>query len=197
MGKVLLDMSMSLDGFVTGPNDGIERPLGTGGERLHDWIFGGGSDRSGSSPRASRSGSNRAVLDEWFRTLGAVVMGRRWFDIGERPWGDDPPFHVPCFVLTHRARAKVTKGATTFTFVTDGIRSALDQAQAAAGDKYVAVGGATTAQQYLGAGLLDEIQIHLVPVCTRRPTWASRPSCIVPSICTSRLLARVRGASTR
>src|SRR5712692_227161 len=164
MGKVVLDMSMSLDGFITGPNDGVERLLGDGGERLHDWIFDGTAERAGTSPRTSATGSNREVMDEAFKTLGAEIMGRRWFDIGEGPWGDNPPFQVPCFVLTHDAHEKLLKGATTFTFVTDGIESALKQAQAAAGDKNVGVGGANTAQQYLKAGLLDEIHIHLVPI---------------------------------
>jgi len=164
MGKVLLDISMSLDGFIAGPNDDPERPLGDGGQRLHDWVFGGKTERSGTSPRTSTTGSNREVMDESFKTTGAVIMGRRWFDIGEGPWGDNPPFQVPCFVLTHDAHEKLVKGATTFTFVTDGIESALKQAQAAAGDKNVGVGGANTAQQYLSAGLLDEIQIHLAPV---------------------------------
>jgi dihydrofolate reductase len=157
-------MSMSLDGFIAGPNDGIERPLGDGGERLHDWIFGSKTDRTGDSPRNSATGSNLEVMDESFKTTGAIVMGRRWFDIGVGPWGDHPPFQVPCFVVTHHAHEKLVKGATSFTFVTDGIASALEQAQAAAGDKNVAVGGANIAQQYLKAGLLDEIQIHLVPI---------------------------------
>jgi len=155
---------MSLDGFIAAPNDDPERPLGDGGQRLHDWVFGGKTERSGTSPRTSTTGSNREVMDESFKTLGAVIMGRRWFDIGEGPWGENPPFHVPCFVLTHNAHETLVKGATTFTFVTDGIENALKQAQAAAGDKHVGVGGANTAQQYLQAGLLDEIQIHLVPV---------------------------------
>ncbi len=165
MGKVLLDISMSLDGFIAAPNDDPERPLGDGGQRLHDWVFGGTSDRTGTSPRTSATDSNREVMDESFRTTGAIVMGRRWFDIGEEPWGDNPPFQVPVFVLTHHAREKLIKeGGTTFTFVTDGIESALEQAKAAAGDKNIGVGGANIAQQCLKAGLLDEIQIHLVPV---------------------------------
>ncbi len=164
MGKVVVDLSMSLDGFITGPNDSAELPLGEGGDRLHDWIFGGNADRTEGSPRTSAAGSNREVMDESFRMTGAIVMGRRWFDIGEGPWGDDPPFHIPVFVLTHHARETVYKGETTFIFVTDGIESALRQAQAAAGEKIVAVGGANTAQQYLNAGLIDEIHIHLVPI---------------------------------
>jgi len=164
MGKVVVDISMSLDGFITGPNDSIDLPLGEGGERLHDWIFGGSSEKSGTSPRTSATGSNREVMEEAFETTGATVMGRRWFDIGEKPWGDDPPFHVPVFVLTHHARKTIKKGRTTFTFITDGIESALEKARSAAGDKNVDVGAANVAQQYIRAGLVDEIQIHLVPI---------------------------------
>ena len=130
MGKVIADMSISLDGFITGPNDSIERPLSNGGMRLHDWIFDGSAERFGTSPRTSATGSNRDVMDEAFKMLGAVIMGRRWFDIGEGPWGENPLFQVPCFVLTHEAHEKLVKGATTFTFVTDGNESALKQAQA-------------------------------------------------------------------
>ena len=106
------------------------------------------------------------VLDESFKTTGAVVMGRRMFDVAEGPWGDNPPFHMPVFAVTHDAREKVFKeGGTTFTFVMEGIESALKQAKGVAGDKDVSVaGGANIIQQYLKAGLMDEIQIHLVPV---------------------------------
>jgi len=164
MGKVVVDLSMSLDGFITGPKDSIELPLGENGDRLHDWIFGGSSERSGMSPRNSATDKNREILDEAFETTGATVMGWRWFDIGEKPWGDDPPFHIPVFVLTHHPRATIKKGRTTFTFITDGIESALEKARSAAGDKNVDVGAANVAQQYIRAGLLDEIQIHLVPI---------------------------------
>jgi dihydrofolate reductase len=164
MGKVVVDLSMSLDGFITGPNDGIEMPLGEGGERLHDWIFGGKTDRSGSSPRQSAIDVNRAVLDEAFETTGAIVMGRRLFDFGEKPWGDEPRFEVPVFVLSHRPRETIKKGKTTFTFVTDGIEGALERAKAVAGDKDVSMSAANVAQRYLQAGLLDKIQIHLMPI---------------------------------
>jgi dihydrofolate reductase len=110
------------------------------------------------------SSKSAEIVGEAFATTGAMVMGRRWFDLGERPWGDDPPFHVPVFVVTHRARPKLTKGETTFTFVTDGLERAVQQAKAAAGAKNVSVGAANTAQQVLKAGLLDEVQIHLVPI---------------------------------
>jgi dihydrofolate reductase len=152
MGNVIVDLSMSLDGFFTGPNDSIELPLGEGGERLHEWIFG------------SATGRGREVLQEAFESTGATVMGRRWFDIGEQPWGNDPPFHVPVFVVTHHPRETIKKGRTTFTFITDGIESTLEKAQVAAGEKNVDVGAANIAQQYLQAGLVDEIQIHLVPI---------------------------------
>ena len=171
MGKVILDMSMSLDGFVTGPDDNIENPMGHGGERLHEWLFSGdtASDNRSASVLPGResfktSAGSSEVLEEMFKKTGAVIMGRRWFDIGEKPWGDDPPFHVPVFVITHHIREKITKGETTFTFVTEGIVSALKQAKAAARKKNVSVGAAKIAQQFLKEGLLDEIHIHLVPV---------------------------------
>jgi dihydrofolate reductase len=109
MGKVVVDLSMSLDGLITGPNDSVEMALGEGGDRLHDWIFGGKTDRSGSSPRQSAIDVNRAVLDEAFETTCAIVMGRCLFDIGEKPWGDEPPFQVPVFVLTHRPHETIKK----------------------------------------------------------------------------------------
>lgn len=163
MGKVVVDLSVSLDGFIAGPNDGPENGLGDGGERLHEWLF-NGATASVHNEIFKLSSSSAQVFDESLQTTGAVVMGRRWFDIGEKPWGDDPPFRVPVFVLTHRARKTLNRGKSTFTFVTDGIESALEKAQAAAGNKDVAVGAANIAQQFLKAGLLDEIQIHLVPI---------------------------------
>jgi dihydrofolate reductase len=165
MGKVSLDMSMSLDGFITGPNDSIEHGLGEGGERLHDWIFSGDADRTG-NPRGSAGDSrNAAIMDELFATTGAVIMGIHSFEVAEKPWGDNPPFQVPVFVLSHKPHEKLVKqGGTTFTFVTDGIESALKQAQIAAGDKIVRLHGANIAQQYIKAGLVDDIYIHLVPV---------------------------------
>jgi dihydrofolate reductase len=165
MGKVAVDITMSLDGFISGPNDDVEQPLGEGGERLHEWVYGLESWRGRHGLEGGTTGRDAEVLDEAFRNLGAVVLGRRMFDLAQG-WGDDPPFHAPVFVLTHRGQEPLVKeGGTTFTFVTDGIESALDQAQAAAGDKDVSVaGGASTVQQYLKAGLLDELQIHVVPL---------------------------------
>src|SRR5687767_9810648 len=124
MGVVVVDLSISRDGFIAGPNDDVEG--------LHDWLF--SWDTSTSSPVLPgredfrTAGRNSEVLDEYVRTTGAFVMGSRWFHVGEGSWGDDPQFHVPVFVVTHRARPKNTKGETTFTFVTDAIKSALRQA---------------------------------------------------------------------
>jgi dihydrofolate reductase len=166
MGKVAVDISMSLDGFIAGPNASPQKPLGEEGDRLHQWAYNLKSWREPHGLSGGESSQDAEILDEAFRNTGAVVMGRRMFDEAEGPWGDNPPFHMPVFVLTHAPREKLVKeGGTTFTFVTDGIESALRQAKAAAGDKDVSLaGGANIIQQYLRAGLLDEIQIHLVPV---------------------------------
>lgn len=156
---------MSLDGFIAGPNDGPELPLGDGGERLHEWVYDLASWRERHGLAGGQTNGDAEILDEAFATTGAVILGRRMFE-NAKGWGENPPFHMPVFVLTHDARETVAKeGGTTFTFVTDGIESALEQARAAAGDKDVAVaGGANAVQQYLKAGLLDELQIHVVPV---------------------------------
>lgn len=165
MRKVSVDISMSLDGFIAGPNAGPQKPLGEGGERLHQWVYELESWRERHGLEGGERNRDAEILEEAFSNTGAVVMGRRMFDEGEEPWGDNPPFHMPVFVVTHERREKLVKeGGTTFTFVTDGIESALQQAKAAAGDKDVSLGGANVIQQYLKAGLLDEIQIHLVPV---------------------------------
>jgi dihydrofolate reductase len=167
---------MSLDGFIAGPNQTLEQPLGEGGEDLHEWAFGLASFRERHGMSGGETSADDDVWRESLASQGAVVMGRRMFSSGAGPWeddpnadgwwGDDPPFHVPVFVLTHHAREPVTKqGGTTFTFVTDGIESALEQAREAAGDKDVVIaGGADVVQQYLAAGLLDEFQVHVVPV---------------------------------
>jgi dihydrofolate reductase len=176
MTRLTLDISMSLDGFVAGPNQTLEEPLGAGGELLHEWIVRLASWREQHGLTGGESGIDDEVVAERLAATGAVVMGRRMFSGGEGPWEDDPradgwwggepPFHVPVFVLTHHARETVVKeGGTSFTFVTDGIESALEQAGAVAGLRDVTLaGGASVAQQYLGAGLLDEIQIHIAPV---------------------------------
>lgn len=154
MTKVVVHISMSLDGLITEPNESVENPLGDDPGRLHDWMFGAKSD------------DDAKVLDEIFATSGAVLIGRRMFDVGEKPWGDPPPFHMPVFVLTHEQRNSIPKkGGTTYHFASGGIADALAQARAAAGKKNVGIwGGAKIVQQYLKAGLVDEMQIHLIPV---------------------------------
>jgi dihydrofolate reductase len=176
MGRVVLDITTSLDGFVAGPNATLEQPLGEGGERLHEWIVGLESWRRQHGLAGGETGPDDDLLREGVEATGAFVMGRRMFSGGEGPWeddpradgwwGDEPPFHAPVFILTHHAREPVTKeGGTTYTFVTDGVEVAFAQARAAAGDKNVGVaGGASVAQQFLAAGLLDEIQLHVAPV---------------------------------
>ena len=174
MARLRFDISMSLDGFIAGPNQSEENPLGEGGMQLHEWVFGLAAWRKRHGQDGGEVNASTEVVEESLENIGATVMGRNMFG-GEGPWGDDPwdgwwgddpPFHMPVFIVTHHAREPVTKeGGTTFTFVTDGIESALEQAREAAGGKDVALsGGANVAQQYLKAGLIDEMQIHVVPV---------------------------------
>lgn len=156
MSKVILDLAMSLDGFIAGPKDDNQPDRELGGlDILHDWRFG-----SQSSTEAE------AYEVEKFKPMGAGIVGRRMLDLGIGPWGENPTFHMPIFVLSHAAHESISKqGGTTYTFVTDGIESTLKQAQEAAGGKDIMLlGGADVAQQYLKAGLLDEIHLHLVPV---------------------------------
>jgi dihydrofolate reductase len=176
MTRVICDISMSLDGFIAGPNPTLEQPLGEGGEGLHEWAIGQASWRERHGRDGGEAGADDDVMKESRAAQGAVVMGRRMFSGGAGAWeddpnadgwwGDEPPFRVPVFILTHHAREPVTKqGGTTFTFVTDGIDAALEQARAAAGDRDVLVAdGADAVQQFLRAALFDELQIHLVPV---------------------------------
>jgi dihydrofolate reductase len=176
MSRLMLDITMSLDGFVAGPNPTLEEPLGEGGERLHEWIIPLATWREEHGLTGGETGVDDQIVADRIAATGAYIMGRRMFSGGEGPWdddpradgwwGDDPPFHVPVFVLTHHARETVVKeGGTSFAFVTDGIESALEQARAAAGGRDVALaGGASVAQQYLRAGLLDEVQLHIAPV---------------------------------
>jgi dihydrofolate reductase len=166
MGIVTAHMSMSLDGYVAGPNAGAANPLGDGGVRIQQWMFDLASFREIQGLGGGQTNKDDEELRERFAPTGAVVMGRRMFDEGEEPWGDTPPFRMPVFVVTHRARERLVKeGGTTFTFVTDGIESALQQAKASAGDKNVNIaGGAGTVQQFIRAGLLDELEIHLTPL---------------------------------
>ena len=162
----VLYMSMSLDGYVAGPNAGADNPLGDGGVRIQQWMFDLASFREIQGLSGGQTNKDDEELRERFAPTGAVVMGRRMFDEGEGPWGDNPPFHMPVFVVTHEARERLVKeGGTTFTFVTDGIESALEQAKAAAGDKNVNIaGGADTVRQSIRAGLIEELEIHLAPV---------------------------------
>ena len=176
MPELFADISISLDGFVAGPDPSLEEPLGKGGEQLHEWAL---SLRAWREPHGLEGGEDNADAEVVAGTLsrsGATIMGRRMFSGGAGPWehdpnadawwGDNPPFHHPVFVLTHHEREPLVKeGGTTFTFVTEGIESALAQAQAAAGDLDVIVaGGAEVIQQYLRAGLLDELHLHIAPV---------------------------------
>jgi len=158
MGKVIADISVSLDGFSAGPNVAMENPMGDGGEGLHTWM---GSEAG----RTGRDGTAVEGPQELLAGAGAVVVGRRMFDLGEEPWGDPPPFHDnPVFVVTHRAHAPIVKlGGTTYTFVTEGLEAALARARDAAGDRDVAVlGGAAIIQQCIRGGLLDELRLHVV-----------------------------------
>ncbi len=176
MGKLFFDISMSLDGFVAGPNQTLEEPLGEGGEQLHEWVIRLASWREPHGMSGGETGVDDEVVKETIARAGAFVMGRRMFSSGAGSWeddpnadgwwGDEPPFRTSVFILTHHPREPVEKqGGTTFTFVTDGIEAALEEARSAAGDKDIQVaGGASVIQQYLNAGLLDEFQVHVVPI---------------------------------
>jgi dihydrofolate reductase len=165
MGKVRTGHSTSLDGFIAGPNDGPERPLGEGGERLLAWYSGGDTEYRlpGTEMVFEVSPQSAELLRETRRTTGALVTGRRTFDI-TNGWGGRHPLDVPVFVLTHTVPQEWVSEGSPFTFVTDGLESAVEQAKAVAGDKDVAVGAASIVQQCIRAGLLDEIHLDLVPV---------------------------------
>ena len=175
MSKLRLKISMSLDGFVAGPEQSVSDPLGKGGMRLHEWAFALAAFRGAHGMEGGEVNESTPVVEESVANIGATVMGRNMFGghpgpwSAEKPWngwwGSNPPFHHPVFVLTHHARAPLEmEGGTTFHFVTDGIVSALDQAKRAAGGKDVSLGGgAKAAQQYLKAGLVDEMEINLAP----------------------------------
>jgi dihydrofolate reductase len=165
MSKVIFNMSMSLDGFVAGPNDSPENGLGDGGEALFRWYNSGDTDYKmpGGDWRFKISAASAAQLDRAVKTMGVLVTGRRTFDIAGA-WGGQHPVDLPIVVLTHNVPQEWVKEGSPFTFVTDGIESAIEQAKAIAGDKDVAVGTASTLQQALKAGLLDEIHIDLAPV---------------------------------
>lgn len=176
MSKLRFRISMSLDGYVAGPNQSVENPLGIGGMRLHEWVFPLKVFRQEHGMEGGIENESTPVVREWDANLGATIMGRNMF--GGHPgawsaakpwdgwWGKNPPFHHPVFVLTHHAREPLKlEGGTTFTFVTNGIQAALEQARRAAEGKDIMVGGgASAARQYLAAGLLDEMDLTLVPI---------------------------------
>jgi dihydrofolate reductase len=173
---VFIEISMSLDGYVAGPNPTREEPLGERGEELHEWVVQLASWRGRHGLEGGTTGPADDLVQELSGNVGANVMGRRMFSGGEGPWeddtnadgwwGDEPPFRVPVFVVTHHPRETVSKaGGTTFTFVTDGVVSAVEQAKAAAGDRDVLIsGGGSVAQQALSAGLVDRLELHVVPI---------------------------------
>ena len=183
MALVICDMSVSLDGYVTGPNDSRENPFGDGAEMLHDWMFDAATD------------DDRAMLQEMIDGCGAVVMGRKSFNKneGDGGWGDGGPLgDIPCFVVTHNN--PTTSYPSVYTFVTDGVASAIEQAKNAAGDKVVGLHGATVMQQALPLGLVDEIRVHVIPVLlgSGTPLFGTLDS----SIKLERTQARVTPAAT-
>jgi dihydrofolate reductase len=174
--KLRLKISMSLDGFVAGPSQSVDNPLGIGGMRLHEWVFPLKVWREMQGMDGGEVNESSAVVEESLENIGATVMGRNMFGghpgpwTPEKPWngwwGNNPPFHHAVFVLTHHAREPLElEGGTIFYFVTEGIDAALEEARRAANGKDVSLaGGANAAQQYLKAGLVDEIEINLVPI---------------------------------
>ena len=176
MSKLRCQISISLDGFVAGPNQSEENPLGEGGERLHDWVVPLAAWRQYQGMQGGEVNESTRILEESVENIGAAVMGRNMFGPprggawGDEPWkgwwGDNPPYHYPVFIVTHHPRDPVEmEGGTTFHFVTDGIESALEQAREAAGGKDVMLwGGGQIIGQYLAAGLLDELELHVVPL---------------------------------
>jgi dihydrofolate reductase len=163
MAKVTVALAVSLDGYIAGPNDGTELPLGEGGAALFEWYFNGDTP-SRHNDRFKLSKRSAEVFDAGIDSCGAVVTGRRTYDIAGAWGGDGPVPGRPLFVLTHNVPAEVPETSVPYTFVTDGIESAIEQAKVAAGDKYVALAGSQAVQQCLRAGLLDEIQVALVPL---------------------------------
>ena len=175
MSKVRASISISLDGFVAGPNQTQEEPLGAGGEQLHEWMFGLRAWREPHGEEGGDENPSNDVMLEANENVGAEIMGRGKFGPAARGpwggepwrgwWGDDPPFHKPVFVITHHPREPLQLADTTFTFVTEGIESALTQARNVSGQKDVFIGGgAAVINQYLAAGLLDELELHVVPI---------------------------------
>ncbi len=175
MSKVRVHISASLDGYVAGPHQTQEEPLGEGGEALHDWLVSLRAWRESAGMEGGEENASSAVVAETYANVGAEIMGRGKFGPatrggwGDDPWrgwwGENPPFHKPVFVLTNHPREPLVLADTTFTFVTDGIQAALDQAREAAEGKDVYIGGgADVINQYLAAGLVDELELHVTPV---------------------------------
>jgi dihydrofolate reductase len=175
MSKVRVNISVSADGYAAGPNETNEDPLGEGGEELHEWLIGLRAWREPHGMEGGEENVSTPIAEESVANVGAEIMGRGKFGPADRgPWGDDPwqgwwgedpPFHMPVFVLTHHEREPLTLADTTFTFVTDGIESALAQAKEAAEGKDILLGGgADSINQYLAAGLVDEIELHVAPI---------------------------------
>lgn len=175
MSKVRFALSVSVDGYVAGPDQSVENPLGVGGEELHTWAVELEAWRRHHGEEGGEVNASSRVVEEAQSNVGATIMGRNMFGGGPGPWsevdpwsgwwGDNPPFHTPVFVITHFPREPLQmQGGTEFTFVTDGIESALEQAKRAAGLRDVLLGGgAKVVQQYLAAGLIDEFELHVVP----------------------------------
>jgi dihydrofolate reductase len=176
MTELKLDISVSADGYVAGPGPSLDDPLGKRGEELHEWAFAASAWREAHGREGGEGGVDSDVITEHVESVGATIMGRKMYSGGSGGWeddpradgwwGDEPPFGHPVFILTHHEREAVEKaGGTTFNFITDGIQSALDQAREAAGDKDIAIaGGADAAQQYLNAGLVNQVRLHIAPV---------------------------------
>jgi dihydrofolate reductase len=180
MSKLRFNVSMSLDGFVAGPDQSEENPLGVGGMDLHQWLFPLAVFRETHGEADGEVNASTPVVEGWTDNVGAILMGRNMFGGGPGPWsedadawngwwGDDPPFHVPVYVITHHPREPLQmKGGTTFHFVTDGIEAALEEAKEAAGGKDVSIaGGAAIIQQYLASGLIDEMDVSVAPIFLR------------------------------
>jgi dihydrofolate reductase len=175
MARLRCQISVSLDGFVAGPNQSEEHPLGEGGERLHEWVVALAAWRRPHGKAGGEVNASTPIFEEYLENVGATIMGRNMFGGGPGPWGDDPwqgwwgdepPFHTPVFVLTHHQREPLPKrGGTTFDFVTEGIEVAFERAREAAEGKDVSLaGGAEAIQQYLAAGLVDQLLLNVVPI---------------------------------
>lgn len=174
MSLVRSDISISADGYVAGPNQSLDNPLGEGGMAMHEWVFGLEAWRKEHGLEGGEANASTPVVEERVANVGAGIMGRNMFGGGPGPWsdepwngwwGENPPYHHPVFVLTHYPREPLTLSDTTFTFVTDGVESALKQAREAAAGKDILVhGGGHAIQQLIAAGLLDELELHIAPV---------------------------------